>query len=215
MSSSRRLRCVAALFAGLFVALVAHAAPPTTMFHARFQLVAFGIAPDSFEAKPREVWRAGFSHLRFEPAIHPDTRSATFAAATMPDVWQWDIATKRGTHVRDTGDAPRVRFPVFVSETDPAIAELEMGREREWFAAQQAQSIGDRTVGDVACTASEVKLGERELTLYVRKDNGLPYQVALFDGKRVYAVRFLVYEPAVAFDPARFVAPKDVVFEER
>lgn len=193
----------------------AQAQQPATMFHARFQLVAFGIAPDSFEAKPRELWRSGTTHLRFEPAIHPETKTATYAVVVMPDVWQWDTATKQGTHVVDKGEAAKVRFPVFVAEQDPTIASLEMGSEVEWFAAQSATSAADVTIGDVACTVSQVKVGDREVTLYLRKDTKLPFQVALFDGTRVYAVRFLAYEPKLAFDPARFTLPKDIRFEER
>jgi hypothetical protein len=214
---SRRIGLLVGVLSWCALVFAAHAQQPLpkTMLHVTFKLVAFGIAPDSFDAMPREVWRAGETHLRFEPPKDPASGTATIAVVAMPDVWQWDVASKRGRHSVDRSESKRVRFPVFVGESDAEIAAMEVGSESAWFDAHDAKSGGERTVGDVPCTLRVATIGEREVTLYLRKDGGQPYQVALFDGSRVFAVRYIARESDLPFDAKRFAPPSDVVFEDQ
>jgi len=195
------------------VPLTARAEDPKMVFM-EYKVVAFGIAPDSFQAQPKKLWRVADTHLRLEEVKHPETGEQRLVIVAQPDVWVIDRIKGRGRHDVDPGPTYKVKFPVFTASGSDEIEALEMGREVEYFREHGAKEVGEKTVGDVKCTESMVEIAGRKLSLYTRKSDGLPFQVVVLIGDRALAVRYLRYERGLAVDKALFAPPAGVQIEE-
>lgn len=179
-----------------------------------YRLIAFGLDPDSFAAKPRKVWRIGDSHLRYEEARNEETGTQTVAVIAMPDVWLFDAVSGRGKHRVDPGPSYRVRFPVFAGQSGDELADLEIGNEESFFEARNPEALDNVTVAGVECTHARVEVDGRQVSLYRRVADGRPLQVAMEVDGRVLAVRYIRYDADVPADMARFQPPAEVTFEE-
>lgn len=179
-----------------------------------YVLVAYEIAPESFEAQPKRVWRVEDSHLRFEEILNPANAEQKLVIVAQPDIWLINAAAKKGIHTTDPGPTYKVNFPVLTANDVPELALLEMGREKEFFAARKPKSSPEKLVAGIACTAQEITVNKRKLVLYSKKSDGKPFQVALELGERNVAVRYLKYETGLAADAALFKPPADVAIEE-
>jgi hypothetical protein len=184
------------------------------MVRIEYQLVAFGLPPDSFGAQPKKLWRVADTHLRLEEVKNPETNEQRLVIVAQPDIWVIDRTTGRGRHEIDPGPTYKVKFPVFTADGADEIVALEMGSEVEFFREHGAKEVGEKTVADVKCIESVIELAGRKISLYTRKSDGLPFQVAVLVGDRAVAVRYLRYERGLAVDKALFAPPPGGQVEE-
>lgn len=208
--SMRKLLLLAVLCMAPFVAR----ADEPKMLHIEYQLVAFGLAPDSFGAQPKKLWRVADTHLRLEEVKNPETKEQRLVIVAQPDIWVIDRMTSRGRHEVDPGPTYKVKFPVFTADGADEILALEMGSEVEFFRERGAKEVGEKTVADVKCMESVMELAGRKISLYTRKSDGVPFQVAVLLGDRAVAVRYLRYERGLAVDKALFAPPAGAQIEE-
>jgi hypothetical protein len=184
------------------------------MLYIEYQLVAFGLSPDSFPAQPKKLWRVADTRLRLEEVKNPDTGEQRLVIVAQPDIWIIDRIAGFGRHQVDPGPTFKVKFPVFNAEGADEITALEMGREVEFFRERGAKDMGAKTVAGVECNESMIELGGRKLSLFTRKADGLPFQVSVLIGDTARAVRYLRYERELAVDKALFAPPAGVEIEE-
>jgi hypothetical protein len=204
----------AAILTAFCMAPFATHADDTKMLYIEYQLVAFGLAPDSFAAQPKKLWRVGDTRLRLEEVINPQSREQRLVIVAQPNIWVIDRVVGLGRHEMDPGPTYKVKFPVFAADGADEITALEMGREAEFFRERGAKDMGAKTVAGVECTESMIELGGRKLSLYMRKSDGLPFQVSVLVGDKARAVRYLRYERGLAVDKALFAPPAGVQIEE-
>lgn len=201
------------LFAFLLLSVILPAAAMAAdpgMIRIQYRLVAFGIDPKGFDGALRSVWRVADTQLRYEEPPNPATGSQLLAVVSMPDAWFIDLTARRGTYRKDPGPSFKVRFPAFPPQFGEEIGKLEMGFEKEFFAERKAADGGERTVLDVPCRLQTTEVDGKKLTLYVRKSDGLPFQVVVETAERAVAVRYERYETGVAVDKALFRPPAGV-----
>ncbi len=203
-------RLPALLLLLLLLPVAALAAEPASMMRLQYRLVAFGIDPGSFDGAVRSVWRVGDSHLRYEEPLNPATGTRLLAVVAMPDAWFIDMAAKRGTYRKDPGPTFKVRFPAFPPQFGEDISKMELGYEREWFDERKAADAGERTVQEVECRLLSVEADGKKATLFLRKADGLPYQVVVETAERAIAVRYVRYERGLEVDKALFQPPAGV-----
>lgn len=205
-------------FATLALLLVAgapvRAADDAKMLFIEYQLVAFGLAPDSFIAQPKKVWRVGDTHLRLEEVVNPDNGEQRLVVVAQPDIWVIDRVAKRGKHELDPGPTYKVKFPVFTADGNDEIAKLEMGSEVEYFREKGAKEAGEKSVAGITCIETTVEVAGRKMSLFTRKSDGVPFQVVVTVGERALAVRYLRYERGLAVDKTLFVPPAGVQIVE-
>ncbi|MBX9964145.1 MAG: hypothetical protein K2Y35_13880 [Burkholderiales bacterium] len=208
-------RAVLAVLAVLLVAAgAAGAADEAKMTYVEYQLVAFGLAPESFMAQPKKLWRVGDSHLRLEEAVNRETNEQRLIVVAQPDIWVIERISKRGRHERDPGPTYKVRFPVFAGDPNDELTKLEMGSEVEYFRERGAKDVGEKTIAGVTCNESATEVGGRKLSLFTRKADGVPFQVVLTVGEKAFAIRYLRFERGLAVDKSLFVPPAGVTIEE-
>jgi len=204
----------AALLAVFCMVPFAGRADDAKMLRIEYQLVAFGLPPDSFPAQPKKLWRVADTRLRLEEVKNPDTGEQRLVIVAQPDMWIIDRIAGLGRHQIDPGPTFKVKFPVFNAEGTDEITALEMGQEVEFFRERGAKDMGTRTVAGVECNESMIELGGRKLSLFTRKSDGLPFQVSVLIGDKARAVRYLRYERGLAVDKALFTSPAGVQIEE-
>jgi hypothetical protein len=204
----------AALLALCCAAPFAARADDAKMIFLEYRLVAFGLAADSFPAQPKKLWRVADSHLRLEEVTNPETGTQRLVVVAEPDIWVIDRNSGRGRHEVDPGPTFSVKFPVFSADARDEILQLEMGSEAEFFRDHGAKELGDKTVAEVECTASQIEFAGRQVTLYRRKSDGLPFQVSVLVADRALAVRYEHYERGLEVDKDKFVPPQGVQLDE-
>lgn len=204
----------AALAVLLMTAAVAGAADEAKMIFVEYQLVAFGLAPDSFMAQPKKLWRVGDTHLRLEEGVNPDNNEQRLVIVAQPDIWVIELISKLGRHERDPGPTYKVRFPVFAGDPNDELTKLEMGSEAEYFREHGAKDMGERTIAGVTCKESAAEVAGRKLSLFTRKADGVPFQVVVTVGEKALAVRYLRFERGLAVDKSLFAPPAGVKIEE-
>lgn len=208
-------RQIGYLLVGLYVSLIGNAvAADKKMTFVEYVLVAFEISPESFEAKPKRVWRVDDSRLRFEEQLNVEKAEQKLVIVAQPDIWLINVAAKKGVHTIDPGPTYKVNFPVLTATGVPELSQLEMGRENEFFAARKPKSLPEKLVAGILCTGQEITIDKRKLILYSKKSDGKPYQVTLEYNDRPVAVRYLKYETGLAVDEALFKPPADVIVEQ-
>ncbi len=184
------------------------------MLFIEYELVAFGVPPDSFAAKPKKLWRVGDSHLRLEELPNSEAKEQRLLVVAEPDIWVINRTTGLGRHEIDPGPTYRVKFPVFTADKNEDVVKLEMGSEVQFFRDHDARDAGEKTVADVACKESVIELGGHQVSLFTRVADGTPYQVTILVGEYALAVRYLRYETGLAVDKDLFTPPADIKFEE-
>lgn len=185
--------------------LASHAAEEK-MLYVEYKLVSDKIAPDSFDAQVKKVWRIGKTYLRFEDAPNPQTKIHGLIIVAEPDIWIADRNTSKAQHTVDPGPTYTIHFPLFASETSEKLRQLEFGREFDFFQENNARELPAEEVDGFKCKLYQLDLDDRLVTLYMKTDQ-TPLQVAVKSADYEYALRFLRYEPNRKADKALFQLP--------
>lgn len=184
------------------------------MVHVEFRFLSPKINPGSFEASIRKVWRSGDQYLRIEEAPDLQQRIHSVIIVNEPDVWMWNRFDNTARHIVDSGPTNVVHDPLFSGEPSKVLQGLEIGGEKDFFAANKASSLPDENVDGMDCAASSLTVDDSTLTLYLRKSDGSPFQVSIKNPRGAYAVRYEKYESRLRLDPSLFVAPKEAKISE-
>lgn len=176
------------------------------MLYAEYKLVSDKIAPNSFDAQVKKIWRIGDSYLRFEDAPNPQTKVHGLIIVAEPDIWIADRNTNKAQHTVDPGPNYKIHFPLFASETSEKLRELEFGKEFDFFQENGARELEATEVDGFKCKVYQVDLDDRQVRLYMKTDQ-TPLQVEVKSPQYTYALRFLRYEPNRKADKALFQLP--------
>jgi len=194
----------------LLIALLApaaHAADRSadrSMVYIEYRFIAVNIKPNSFEASVRKLWRYTDSYARLEEAPNPQTGIHGLLITSAPN-------SSDPRHVVDRGPTYNVIIPVFPSERDGKLKQLQMGRELAFFRANGAIAALDEPVDTAMCTVLRAKVDDSEIKLFLDKGSPQqPRQVWIRNPRSEYAVRYLRYRTDLPVDLSLFAVPKDV-----
>src|SRR6266853_496660 len=132
------------------------------MLYVEYRLAGPQIAPDSFDAQIIKVWRIGKDYLRFEYAPNPVTKIHGLIIVAEPDIWIADLNPNKAQHAVDPGPTYKVHFPLFASETNEKLRELEFGQEREYFRANGAKELPSQDVDGLRCKVFLLAIDDHE-----------------------------------------------------
>ncbi len=179
------------------------------MLYVEYHLAGKKIAPDSFDAQVKKVWRVGNTLLRFEDAPNPTTKIHGLIIVAEPDIWIIDRNTNKGQHTVDPGPTYKMHFPLLASEQSETLRELEFGHELEFFLANNATALPQQEIEGVLCKPLRLNIDDREVTLYLRTSD-VPLLIVVKSPDYEYSVRFLRYEPARKVNKSLFSPPSEV-----
>lgn len=204
------------LFNVLFVILFALpaglvSAEEPAMFFAEYRLLSPGIREGTFEASSRKVWRIGARYLRVEEKADPSQKIHGLIISNAPDTYIINRYTQTGDHLVDRAENTDIHLPVFQSHDLPdEIKELEMGQEHAFITKHEIPVTGSTTIEGIECDVRRMTIGEFQIALYLRKDNGNPLQLGLKKEDMEYGVRYLKYQPDLKPDYSLFKVPKGI-----
>src|SRR5262245_21903422 len=153
----------------LLIALLApavHAADGSadrSMVYIEYRFIAVNIKPNSFEASVRKLWRYTDSYARLEEAPNPQTGIHGLLIANAPNSYLINRYTKVARHVVDRGPTYNVIIPVFPSEREGKLKQLQMGRELAFFRASGAVVFPDEPVDTNSCSVLAAKVVDPEI----------------------------------------------------
>ncbi|MEP6668062.1 MAG: hypothetical protein ABJF10_02855 [Chthoniobacter sp.] len=186
--------------------------PPMTRIESR--QISPQIAPDSFAAKPKILYRAGTSYLRSEEQLDPERKLQQLILVHEPDIWFCNLVAHEGEHILDHGPTYAVHAQI-LTKGPTFFSTLEFGNEARFFADHHATALPAQTLDGQACEVSELKGGTYRLVLFLRTDTHQPFHLAVFkDDKPDFSLRYLNYQTDLPFDAALFTPPKDVTITE-
>jgi hypothetical protein len=174
------------------------------------------IAPNSADAQPITLYKAGDKYSRIEYPDDPANHTHTLVITKEPDNWVINLVDHTAHHTLDPG-------PTFISRNlivwspkprgapDPykAFRELEFGSEPAFFRQKGARDLGVRKMAGKNAKALAVKDGGTEVTLFLDPETDKPLQLDLTeDGKLALSFHYLEYNTGVSFDPTLFEVPK-------
>jgi len=120
----------------------------------------------------------------------------------------WNRFGNRANHIIDHGPTFVAHFPVYSDKHSKHLQDLEIGREKEFFAANSARHLPDKNIEGVMCVTWSLTLDDSTVTLYLRKSDENPFQVEIKNSREAFAVRYDKYEIGLPLDASLFVAPK-------
>ncbi len=179
------------------------------MLYVEYHLAGKTIAPDSFDAQVKKVWRVGNTLLRFEDAPNPTTKIHGLIIVAEPDIWIIDRNTNKGQHTVDPGPNYKMHFPLLASEQSETLRELEFGHELEFFITNNATALPQQEIEGVLCKPLRLNIDDREVTLYLRTGD-VPLLIVVKSADYEYSVRFLRYEAGRKVNKSLFSPPSEV-----
>lgn len=187
-----------------------------------FRRMSPDIAPDSFAAKPRMLYRVADKYSRIEEPPHPEQGIHFLVITREPDSWTINLLDKTARHVIDAGPTFSARTPIVwvpkpsgQPDPDKEFQDLEFGNEVRFFRLHKARDMGLRKVEEKDCNALAIKSGGREVILLVDPATDKPVQMDFTkDGKPDFSIRYLSYETDLPFDPSLFEPPPGLKITE-
>jgi outer membrane lipoprotein-sorting protein len=168
-----------------------------------------------FDAQGKTLWRAGTKYARVEEA--PDTGKGIHGLLIInePDAWMINLFQKSGQHMVDTGPTFNARLPIFNARpvSTAKIAELEFGRELDFFTKNNAKPESETTNGTTT-NRYEVTIDGRTLILWTGAESKKPLRVSLVHGEQTQTFEYVSYQDNLEFDPSLFRPPTGVAVIE-
>lgn len=180
------------------------------------------VAPDSVDAKPITIYKAGDKYCRREYQSDPAHGTQMLNITKEPDDWSINLADHTAVHRLDRGPTFNVRLHIFWTpkppgqrDPDEIFRELEFGNEADFFRKNRARDLGLRKIDGKDAKAFTIKSGAREVTLFLDSQTEKPVQIDVIkDGKPEISFHYLTYQSGLPFDPSLFEIPEGLKITE-
>ncbi|MFN8656928.1 MAG: hypothetical protein U0105_11365 [Candidatus Obscuribacterales bacterium] len=157
----------------------------------------------------KDVWRCGDGMLRMEQRTAGQTKIGWISIINSPDTWEIDPVKKTGSHITDEKPPTIVSMPVFAGDDD--LAQLEIGKELEFFESHQARVTGGAMTGDGMIDRYQLRIGGKELTLDCRAGQTRPLRITCPQCTGVKEVEYTQYDQ-VPLQSALFKPEEGITF---
>jgi len=175
------------------------------------------VAPGSFGAKPKTLYRWKSTMGRVEQALDADHHLQELFIANGKDGWLINLADKTGTHLVDPSTDNDFYVPIVPAgkpNENPPIRDFQIGRELDFMASQKVASKPVVKDGKTLILYECVKEGYT-LDFYVSTSSGSPTESDVSkDGKLLLRLVYLEYSSALDPNPSLFQPPTDVKISE-
>ncbi len=182
------------------------------MLYVEYRVLSPALPPSSAESQTRKLWLVGNKYMRFEDVPNPGTGVHGLIIVAEPNIWVIDRKSNQGQRSVDPGPSHAVHFPMLATESSARLRQLEFGGELAFFQQNGARELASQVVDGVTCRVFAMEVDERELLLYLRKDDK-PFQITVKNDSGEYSVRILKYEPDTKPDLGLFKPPVGVTFK--
>lgn len=168
--------------------------------------------PVSFSAQPKTFWRAGTKYARTAEAPDPQNHIHGLVIVNEPDAWLINLFDKTGRHIVDPGPTFNVHLPVFEqpADGDTKLNELEFGKEREFFAKNDAKRSEGEKIDSKATDRLEVLINDNRLVLWTDTKSKKPVRISLIQRTQKQTIAYVAYDDDLAFDPTLFQPPTGI-----
>lgn len=186
--------------------------PPTKMTHLIVSMSGTGFPADSFAAKPKTMWRATNQYCRINEEPDPDQGIHGNTIINEPDVWMVNLISKSAQHIVDEGPTFDCKLPIFVLDetmVKSKVAELEFGRELEFFKKNNAKKVDGPKLSFPA-NYYRLEMEGAVLSLVERSDVHAPIMVGFSRGDTFLKVKYSLWDDQVPFKAELFAKPADV-----
>ncbi len=178
-----------------------------------------GAPPDSFQARPKTIFRLGATFARIEEMEDKENGIHGLVVVNSPDSWMVNLYDGTGRHVVDPDPEGKVHVQLLNADMlDGALPaeffKLEIGCEVAFFNDRRSPIATLKTPeGDKVKQA--VGLGKWKIVLVRQDEKGPPEMLFLFRDDDIVAVwTYVSYEELVPPDMKLFSKPSGVKFVE-
>ncbi len=187
---------------------------PKTMSKISVRVIEPKPKEGSFQAQPKTYYRATKQYMRAEEELDKEMNIKALTVANEPDIWMMELVSKTGKKLKDPGPTYNVILPIYGSPVrEKELAKLEYGMELDYFTKRKIKASSDKIDGkqvDKFETTADGCL----VKLWVDPKSKKPLIISASKDGRTTVFEYVVYEPALKFDAAKFAPPKDVKFAE-
>ncbi len=196
--------------------LASAACAPASLVHIVTTETTPGIDPKSPDAKPQSLFREGAKKSRLEQQPDDADQVHVLAVIDEPNIWMANLADRTGRHMVDPGPVLQTRAAVFSDDRiSPRILELEYGCEAAYVAANAPKVERNETIDGVTLDVHRVVDGSEAVEILEKPGASAPLVARYYRaGKLVWAVRYDLYDTDAPSDPAMFVQPPGIKFED-
>ncbi len=189
--------------------------PPRTMTKISTRALEPRPKTGSFSAQAKTLWRAGTKYARIAEAPDPPNRIHALVVVNEPDAWVINLFDKSGRHIVDPGPTFNTHVPIF--EAAPGaktkMAEVEFGRELEFFTQNNARHSPGEAVNGRPTERYEVTIGDNRFVLWTDTHSKKPVRVSCIQGNQTQTFEYLAYEE-LKFDPSLFQPPAGIAIQD-
>ena len=191
---------------------------PDRLVRMTIRNISPGLAAADPRAQPRTIWRQGAKLLRSEESPDLATGGATMVVIiSEPDIWTFNLSSRRGGHALDPGPVLEVQAPVLPPSPDlPAdFRTLEFGCEAAFVAAHAPQPARNVPWGKTVLAAHMATVGEHSIAFLMDSRRSAPVLISYARaGAPIFAIRYDAYRADLPEQPDLFLPPKNVQITE-
>jgi hypothetical protein len=175
-----------------------------------------GIDPQSFDAKPKSLFREGAKRSRLEEQPDDVNKLQGLAVIDEPNIWLVNLMDRTGRHVIDPGPEQAAHASVFSdAKVSPRILELEFGCEAAFVSANAPKVDRTETVDGVTLDVHRFIDGTEAVEILEKHGFDEPLFARYYrGGKLAWVIRYDLYDTAAPTDPAMFTAPTGIKYED-
>jgi hypothetical protein len=188
---------------------------PAKLVHMRITNVTPGVDPASFGGAPRDFYRLGSGKLRIEEA--PDTANHIHGLIVNaePNMWIVNLYDHIGKHGVDPGPTYFAKAPILGMGLSKQLMDLEFGCEQNFIAAYAPRPVRTERVNGTEYRVYRFAQGSDAVEILERPAANAPSFVRYYkNGTLGMALRYDLYQPGLAANPALFVKPAGIQYTE-
>jgi hypothetical protein len=195
---------------------VAATCAPASLVHIVTTETTPGLDPQSFDAKPKSLYREGAKHSRLEEQQDDKNMVHGLAVISEPNIWMANLYDRTGRHIIDPNPAQTTQAEVFPDDRiSTKILALEFGCEADYVAANAPKADRSETIDGVTLDIHRVTDGTETVEILTKPGAVAPSFARYYrSDKLVWAIRYDLYEVGATADPDMFTAPKGVKYVE-
>jgi len=191
---------------------------PKGMVRIEYVNVSPGIIENSFNSKPKVMYRAGHLYSRLEEAPDPEAHLHQLFIVSAPNVWMINLADNSGKHMVDPDPEPL--FSAYIFEGDgmpsdfpPIFKEIQYGCESSFFVENKASLELYKSDGK-NYNKHIITRDKWRLTMLTAASELRPLALILSNnGAVVFAIKYLSYQEFPQIDMKLFEPPKEILLK--